>query len=111
MIPEQLLNLEIYKLTFFIVGALGGMLFAYCRRWAWEEPDIDLHKYLVGDKHAVGRALTTLIILCGVTDGLDYLESMSTFHIILAGAGIGLMVPAAVDSKKQSQNKEITNAK
>lgn len=105
---EQLSNIEFYKLTFFALGAFGGMLFAYWARWSWDELDIGLCKYLVGDKHAVGRALTTLIILCVVTDGKNYLELMPIEDILFAGAGIGLLVPAAVESKKKQKLLEHT---
>lgn len=75
------------------------MLFSYYRQWSWGDQHISLWWYMFGDSHAVGRALTTLAAMCAGAGGLDYLDTLTTQQIVVAGLVIGLLVPQTVKDK------------
>ena len=97
------LNPEDYSLLvkagLFVLAGLNGMLFAYYRKWSYDEGAQSLRGYMFGDFHAVGRAITTLLAMCVGAGGLSYLDVMTTTQILIAGAGIGLLVPENVKNK------------
>ena len=99
----SLSNLEISSLSLFIASAVAGMVFAYYRKWSWSEIDKPLWIYLTGDKHATGRALTTLVLMCGAAGSLDYLNSLTDIQIVIAAAGIGYMVPSTIEQQTRSE--------
>jgi hypothetical protein len=81
------------KAGLFVLAGLNGMLFAYYRRWSYDQGAVSLRGYMFGDFHAVGRAVTTLLAMCVGAGSLSYLDGMTTTQILIAGAGIGLLVP------------------
>jgi hypothetical protein len=89
---------DAHKMIMFAMSGLIGMLFSYYRRWSWLSEKVSLFSYLFGDWHAVGRALTTLILLCAGAGGLAYLQTLSIEQIIIAGFGLGLVVPDKVEN-------------
>lgn len=88
-----MITADIVRIGLFALSGLLGMLFAYYRSWAWGDKTIDLWVYMFGDSHAVGRALTTLAAMCAGAGGLSYLDTLTTQQIVIAGLGIGLLVP------------------
>lgn len=96
-ILESLDNLR--ELLLFAGSSFLGMVFAYYYKWSWSRDQRPLMEYLTGDRHAVGRALTTLAILLTTAGALDYMSTMQTYQIFVAGLGIGSMVPSKVESK------------
>lgn len=89
------------RLGLFIASGVVGMFFGYYRRWSFEALDIKFWSYMFGDWHAVGRALTTLAAMCAGAGGLSYLDGLTMSQIIIAGAGIGILVPQTVDKNKK----------
>lgn len=96
---EHITSMQIHDIIIFGGAAVLGMLFAYYRKWSWDNIDEPLIDYLLGDKHATGRAITTLVVACGAAGGLDYLNALTDVQIFVAGAGIGLMVPSSIEAK------------
>ncbi len=88
---------EAIRIGLFVASSVIGMLFSYYRKWSFEIPDgIGLFRYIFGDPHAIGRALTTLTAMCVGAGGLSYLDSLTASQILIAGASIGLLVPQTV---------------
>lgn len=88
---------EAIRIGLFVASSVIGMLFAYYRKWSFEMPGgIGLFRYIFGDPHAIGRALTTLTAMCVGAGGLSYLDSLTASQILIAGASIGLLVPQTV---------------
>jgi hypothetical protein len=85
------------KAGLFVLAGMNGMLFAYYRKWSYDQGAQSLRGYMLGDMHAVGRAVTTLIAMCVGAGSLSYLDGMTTTQILIAGAGIGLLVPENVN--------------
>lgn len=83
----------------FVASGLLGMVYAYYRKWSFDAIQAPFFVYIFGDGHAVGRALTTLGAMCAGAGGLDYLTPLTLSQIIIAGAGIGLLVPQTVENK------------
>ena len=106
MVLDDLINLPINSMVIFAGSALAGMGFAYYRKWSWEALDINFSTYAFGDKHALGRAVTTLGVLLAAAGSLDYLSSMTVNQLLVAGAGIGFMVPNNVEAEKLKQLKK-----
>lgn len=88
------------KLATFVVAGLIGMLYAYYRRWSFDISDTGLFQYMFGDPHATGRAITTFIAMCVGAGGLSYLDGLTMNQIVIAGAGIGLLVPQNVEQRE-----------
>lgn len=88
--------LELNPIILFAGSGFVGMVFAYYRLWAWEHADKSLAGYFFGDWHAIGRAVTTLGLLIAGAGGLDYLSAMTQQQIIVAGLGLGVIVPERV---------------
>lgn len=101
VIIDQLIDkAEAVKIILFVVSGLFGMLFAYCRKWAHADMEAGLFMYMFGDERATMKAITTFIALCVGTGGLSYLDTLTMNQIIIAGAGIGLLVPQTVEQNK-----------
>lgn len=94
---------ELAKIGIFVASGLIGMGYAYYRKWSYEITGIGLLAYMFGDAHATGRALTTFAALCAGAGGLSYLDSLTANQIIIAGCGIGLLVPQTVDQKNKGK--------
>jgi len=92
----------IEKIGLFAGCGVVGMIFGYYRRWSYDKQGIGLFNYMFGDGHAVGRAITTLIILCAGAGSFDYLDNLTVQQIIVAGAGLGLLVPEKADKEKNA---------
>lgn len=94
---------ELAKIGMFVASGLTGMGYAYYRKWAYEMAGTGLLAYMFGDAHATGRALTTFAAMCAGAGGLSYLDALTTNQIIIAGCGIGLLVPQTVDHKSKGK--------
>lgn len=90
---------EAIRLGAFVVSGIVGMLYAYYRKWSFEVAEKGLAGYMFGDAHATGRAITTFAAMCAGAGGLSYLDGLTMSQIIIAGAGIGLLVPQTVENK------------
>lgn len=88
-------------MAIFAGSGMLGMIYAYYRKWSFDVLNRSLFAYIFGDWHAIGRALTTLAAMCAGAGGLDYLDTLSLNQIIIAGAGIGLLVPQTVENKRK----------
>ena len=78
---------------------IAGMLFSYYRRWSWVKDGVNLSKYMFSDSHAIGRALTTSIVLCAGAGTFEYLDNLTCQQIITAGIGLGLTGPEKTGRK------------
>lgn len=99
------------ELLLFAGSSFLGMVFSYYYKWSWSGDNRPLMTYLTGDKHAIGRALTTLAILLTTAGALDYLTTMDTYQIFIAGLGIGSMVPSKVEEKMRDKEPDNESAK
>lgn len=89
-----------FKAALFFLSGLFAMVFAYYRRWSESDIPTRLLLYMFGDMHAVGRALTTLIVMLAGASGLDFLDALTYKQIFIAGVGIGLVVPDTVERER-----------
>lgn len=90
---------ELIRVGLFILSGIAGGMYGYWRQWSWTDKITPLWDYMFGDWHAFGRAFTTLLAMCAGAGGLDYLDTMTTQQIVVAGLGIGILVPQTVRSK------------
>lgn len=86
-------------LTFVGAGILG-MLYAYCWKWVELKEPTSLFAYLFGDKKETLKVLLVFISTAVGTVGLDYLSNLDTFQIVIAGGGLGLLIPQKVAEKE-----------
>ena len=100
MISDYIDVAEAVRIGIFIASGIVGMLYAYYRKWSFEISDKGLLAYMFGDAHATGRAITTFAAMCAGAGGLSYLDSLTVSQIIIAGAGIGLLVPQNLEQRK-----------
>lgn len=91
----------IEQIYLFIGSGLLGMLYAYCWKWVEMPKHISLLSYLFGDSKETLKVLLVFISTCAGTVGLEYLDSMTNFQIILAGCSIGLLIPQKVTQKEK----------
>ena len=82
----------------FVLAGLMGTCFAYLRRWAFSDDTVPLKAYFFADGKAIARALTTLGIACAAIGGFQYFEVMTPGQVIVAGIGVGIMIPERVES-------------
>lgn len=87
------------RIGMFAIASIVGMLFAYVNRWANGDSQASLTSYLFGDKKAIVKAYSTLFMLWAGAGGLSYLDTLTGFNILLAGAGIGYLVPQTLEKK------------
>lgn len=95
------------QILIFITSELLGMLYAYCWKWVELKEKISLFSYLFGDSKETLKVILVFTSTVVGTVGLDYLNSLNTFQTILAGCGIGLLIPQKVNEKE----KRIENGK
>ena len=91
---------EAVKIILFVASGLFGMSFAYCRKWAHTDTGAGLFMYMFGDERATMRVITTFVAMCVGAGGLSYLDTLTINQIIIAGAGIGLLVPQTLEQSK-----------
>lgn len=96
-------KLLILKMLFFVISGFVGMVFAFYRAWSFLSEPVPLLKYLLGDNRAIGRAITTLLVMSLGATSLDLLINMSFNQIFMTGIGIGILVPDSV-AKKQKED-------
>lgn len=101
MIPED----YVLQASTFIGSGLLGMLYAYAWQWSSTPSTKSIAQYLFGDSKALIRALLVFISMCAGTISLSYLENLDTIQTIVAGIGIGLLVPSNV--VKRGEHAEI----
>lgn len=87
------------KLLMFASASILGMLLVYVNKWANSDSKSSLASYLFGDHKAVVKAFSTLFMLWAGAGGLSYLDTLTGFNILLAGAGIGYLVPQTAEKK------------
>lgn len=92
------------KMLLFFMSGLFAMIFAYYRKWSESNIKAQLADYMLGDGHAIGRALTTLVVMLAGASGMDFLDALTFKQIALAGIGIGLIVPDTVEKNKGVKN-------
>ena len=83
-----------------------GMLYAYCWKWVELKDSTSLIGYLFGNRKETLKVLLVFISTIVGTVGLDYLNNLSTFQIILAGGGLGLLIPQKVAEKESKLEEE-----
>lgn len=93
---------EAQPILLFSVAGVLGMVFSYLRIWSYEYEHLTLTQFFFGDPHATGRAITTLGLLIAGAGGLDYLSALTQHQLIIAGFGLGLIVPERVKNGKVS---------
>lgn len=89
-----------FKLLAFFLFGLIGMVFAYTFRWASRKVPMSWWQYMTGDGHAVGFAVTKLIMACWAAGGLGYVASLDLTQIINGGILLGMAMPDKVDEAK-----------
>ena len=96
----MIVSAEADKAIYFGAAAFAGMVYSYTVRWAESDLPKDFWSwwsYMTGDFKAVFIALRALAFLCVGAGGFEYLNTLSTWHILGAGAYIGTLVPQTVD--------------
>ena len=93
MISEVIDQNELIRISMFGFAAILGMGAAYTIRWSEGAYKTTLWVHYMFDPPGMARAFVTLFTLCLAAGGLDYLESLRGIHILIAGAGIGYLVP------------------
>jgi hypothetical protein len=91
----------ITKMLHFIVPGLFGMLYAYMWRWVDKEKTKNLFTYLFGDKRVLTKALLVFVASCAGVLSMDYLNQLDNAHLMLAGIGLGLLIPQKVEAKEE----------
>lgn len=92
------------QIVIFIISGLSGMLYAYCWKWVEMPQHVPLLTYLFGDFKATLKVLLVFISTCVGAVGLEYLDSLSIFQTIVAGCGLGLLIPQKVIDHKEKEN-------
>ncbi len=101
----------VIKLVIYITAGLLGMLYAYSWKWAEEAPkSVSLWSYLTGDSRATVKAILVFIATCVPTIGLDYLNILDTMHLVVAGVGIGTIIPQKVEQISLLKKNRSTDA-
>ena len=84
---------ELIRVLMFGFAAFLGIVAAYTMRWSEDAYKTTTWFRYMYNPPAAGRAIVTLFTMCLAAGGLDYLESLRGIHILIAGAGIGYLVP------------------
>ena len=87
------------KLMHFIIPGIFGMIYAYAWRWVEKVKDKSLSQYLFGDKRALIKAILVFIASCAGMLSLDYLSMLDNLHLMIAGLGLGLLIPDKVEAR------------
>jgi len=99
------LDIQIQQVLIFVGSGILGMLYAYCWKWVELKDSPSLFIYLFGNKKETLKVLLVFISTAVGTIGLDYLSNLSIFQIILAGGGLGLLIPQKVSEKESNLEK------
>ncbi len=91
----------IIKALWFIIPGLAGMLYAYTWKWVDEIKDKTYFQYLFGDQRALLKAVLVFVASCAGVLSLDYLNLLDNLHLMIAGVGLGLLIPQKVDAKSK----------
>lgn len=86
------------KCLWFVIPGLLGMLYAYTWKYVDEVTDRSYLNYLFGDSRALLKALLVFIASCAGVLSLDYLNLLDNLHLMLAGAGLGMLIPQKVEA-------------
>lgn len=95
-----IVSTEADRIIYFAAAAIAGMIYSYTVRWVESDRPRTFAawwQYMTGDFKAVFTAFRALAILCVGAGGFEYLNTLSTWLIICAGAYIGSLVPQTVD--------------
>ena len=92
------------QIVLFVGAGLLGMLYAYCWKWVELPAKITLFSFLFGNSKETIKVLLVFISTVVGTIGLDYLSNMNTFQTIIAGCGIGLLIPQKVIEKEGTKD-------
>lgn len=90
-------NILLVKSLHFVIPGIFGMLYAYMWRWVDKEKTKTLYQYLFGDKKAFVKAILVFIASCAGVLTMDYLNLLDNTHLMLAGLGLGLLIPQKVE--------------
>lgn len=99
----EILNIslrDIIKFLLFGFAAFIGMFIAYIVEYSKVSRTIGLWEYLTGNKQAKWRALVALGTYCIGAGSLDYLDTLEGMKLLIAGAGIGFLVPQKTQLKQ-----------
>lgn len=101
-----MLDLTTYgqQIILFVGAGILGMLYAYCWKWVELPTKISLFSFLFGNSKETIKVLLVFISTIVGAVGLDYLSNMDTFQILIAGCGIGLLIPQKVTEKEGAKN-------
>ena len=92
------------QILIFVTSGMLGMLYAYCWKWVELPTKISLFSFLFGNSKETLKVILVFISTVVGTIGLDYLTSMNTFQTIIAGCGIGLLIPQKVIEKEGTKD-------
>lgn len=92
------------QIFIFVGSGLLGMLYAYCWKWVELPTKVSLFSFLFGNTKETLKVLLVFISTIVGTIGLDYLSNMNMFQTIVAGYGIGLLIPQKVTEKESTKN-------
>lgn len=92
---------EVIRISVFVVSGLLGMFYAYCGKWAELHNNVGIFDYMFGNPQATMKAVLKLIAMCAGAGGLSYLDTLTMNQIMIAGAGIGLLVPQSMEGSKK----------
>ena len=92
------------QIAVFTISGLLGMLYAYSWKWVELPAKISLFSFLFGNSKETLKVILVFISTVVCTVGLDYLSSMNMFQTIMAGCGIGLLIPQKVIEKEGNKN-------
>lgn len=106
----DLINQEHFvRVLFFVIAAFFGMLYSYAYKWSESFSKSGLLAYLTCDSKSVTKAVCALLAATLGAGSLSYLDSLSISEIMIAGAGIGALIPGKL-STKETVNEPIQNA-
>lgn len=99
------LPIPVQQILIFVGSGILGMFYAYAWKWVELKDSPSLFNYLFGNKKETLKAVLVFISTIVGTVGLDYLSNLSMFQTILAGAGLGLLIPQKVHDKEVNQGE------
>lgn len=99
-IADYIDTAEAMRSVMFVVSGVLGMYYAYLVKWSRSDSKLGAHAYMFCNKKAAMTAVLTFVAMCVGAGGLSYLDTLTINQIIIAGAGIGLLVPQTVEQNK-----------
>ncbi|OHE77786.1 MAG: hypothetical protein A3F67_08075 [Verrucomicrobia bacterium RIFCSPHIGHO2_12_FULL_41_10] len=104
MIEQMLVGVDLIKITIFITAGLSGMLYAYMWKWVDLPPNSQtLTEFLFGNTKNTLRALLVFVGCVAGTLSLDYISHLDYIHLLVAGVGVGLLIPGKVEETKHGK--------